>query len=79
MVLLSELPNLTTLSLNKFLEQCQQKGLDDNRIVHQIIEDNKYLIRTKLKSNKTPGYSITQNNDWKIKYPSLSSYSTAKP
>ena len=48
-----EPPNLTTLnteSLNRFLEQCQHEGLDDRRILHQISEDIKYLITTKLKA-----------------------------
>ena len=71
-VLSYELPNLTTLnteSLDGFLEQCQQKGLDDNRIVHQISEDIKYLIRKKLKSNPAPGYSIAQSYDWETQIP----------
>ena len=33
-------------------------------MVLQISEDVKYLIRTKLKSNPTPGYSVAQNFDW---------------
>ena len=72
MVLSYELPNLTTLnteSLNGFLEQCQQKGLDDNRVVHQISKDIKYLIRTKLKNNPTLSYSIAQNYNWENQMP----------
>ena len=65
-VLSSSMPNLSTLdteSLNGFLEQCQQQDLDDNRMVLQISEDVRYLIRTKLKSNPTPSYSAAQNFD----------------
>ena len=52
MLLSSELPNLTTLNtenLNRFLEQCQQKGLDDNQIVHQITLN--ISSEQKIKSN----------------------------
>ena len=62
MVLSYDIPNLkhlNTESLNGFLDQCQQKVFDDNRIIHQISDEIKYLITTKLKSNPTPGYPTT--------------------
>ena len=64
MIFSASLPNLSTLdteSLNGFLEQCQQQGLTDDQIIHQISENIKYLIRTKLKGNPAPGYNIAQN------------------
>ena len=72
MALSSELLNLTSLnteSFTRFLEQCQQKGLCDDQILHLIIDDIKCLIKTKLKSKPTPGYSIAQNNDWENEIP----------
>ena len=57
---------MNTESLTRFLEQCQQKGLHEDQIVHQIIDD---IISTKLKRNLTPGYSAVQNNDWENQIP----------
>ena len=71
-VLSSTIPNLSTFdteSHNGLLEQYQQQGLDDNRMVHQISEDVKYLIRIKLKNNPTPSYSAAQNFDWENQIP----------
>ena len=54
---------------NGFLEQCQQQGLTDDQIIHQISENIKYRIRTKLKDNPAPGYNIAQKHDWKHNIP----------
>ena len=72
MILSATLPNLSTLdteSLNGFLEQSQQQGLTDLRMIQQISENVKYLIVTKLKSNPVPGYNAAQNADWERNIP----------
>ena len=38
-------------------------------MIHQISENIKYLIRTKLKGNPTPGNNIAQNHDWEHNIP----------
>ena len=72
MIFSATLPNLSILdteSLNEFLEQCQQQGLTDDRMIHQISENIKYLIRTKLKGNPAPRYNIAQNHVWEHNIP----------
>ena len=76
MIFLASLPNLSTLdteSLNGFLEQCQQQGLTDDQIIHQISENIKYLIRTKLKGNPAPGYNIARTMIGNITFTSSNS------
>ena len=38
-------------------------------MIHQISENVKYLIRTKLEGNPTLGYNVAQNHDWEHNIP----------
>ena len=67
MVFSYDMPKLTTLntkSLNGSLEQCQQKGLDDNRIVAQNYDwDHQIPIIELLMHCKTMVTHGKQSND----------------
>ena len=63
---LSNLIHLNTESLNGFLEQCQQKGLSDDQIIHQISEEIELHLN---KAKKQPNPSLHYNTKFKLGNP----------